>query len=47
MGTDLGNYYHHPLDGFRSFILNMMGCGITEEEIHLMTRENPAKILGI
>lgn len=47
MATDLGNYYHHPVDGFRSYILHMKALGISDDEINIMTRENPAKILGI
>lgn len=47
LGTDMGNYYHHPIEGFRSFILTMKGLGISDEEIDIMTKENPARILGM
>jgi predicted metal-dependent phosphotriesterase family hydrolase len=47
MGTDLGNYYHHPVDGFRSYILHMKALGISDGDIDIMTRENPARILGL
>ena len=47
MATDLGNYYHHPVDGFRSYILHMRALGISDDEIDVMIRMNPARILGI
>jgi hypothetical protein len=47
MATDLGNYYHHPVDGFRSYVLHMRALGISDDEIDIMTKGNPARILGL
>lgn len=47
LATDLGVIYYHPIDGFRSFILTMKALGISDDDLNIMTKENPAKILGL
>jgi predicted metal-dependent phosphotriesterase family hydrolase len=36
-----------PAEGLRMFILSLMNQGITREEIDIMVRKNPAKLLGL
>ena len=48
MSSDLGqegNPVH--ADGLRSYIRAMLEAGITEEEIDIMARRNPARLLGL
>ncbi len=48
MSSDLGqegNPVH--ADGLRAFIRAMRDAGITEEELDIMTRRNPARLLGL
>jgi hypothetical protein len=48
MSTDLGQYYNPtPAEGMRMFMALMLKNGISELEIELMTKENPAKLLGL
>jgi len=48
MGTDLGQYYNPPpAEGMRMFIALLLKNGITENEIELMAKMNPAKLLGL
>ena len=48
MSTDLGsNFFPLPIEGLRLFITVLMALGITEQEIDLMIRQNPAKILDL
>ena len=48
MSSDLGqegNPVH--ADGLRAYIRAMLDAGITEEEIDVMARRNPARLLGL
>ena len=48
MSTDAGTGRRvHPIEAFRLFIRAMEMQGFTREEIDTMTRENPAKLLGL
>lgn len=46
LATDFGqNYNANPPDGLKLFVLQLKGQGISDKEIDLMTRVNPAKLL--
>lgn len=48
LSTDLGQVYNPaPAEGMRMMIGYMLKCGLTEEEIELMVKTNPAKLLGL
>ena len=48
ISTDLGQYYNPPpAEGMRMFIALLLKKGIAEEEINLMAKLNPAKLLGL
>ena len=48
MATDFGQWRNpHPIEGMRHFIHLMMQMGIKESEIDIMTKENPARLLGL
>jgi hypothetical protein len=48
MATDYGQYRNpHPIEGMRHFIHLMMEFGVTLNEIEVMTKENPSKLLGL
>lgn len=48
LGTDYGiRTAPTPLEGMRLLIASLLDVELTTEEIHLMTRDNPAKLLGI
>ena len=48
MSTDVGAVFLlQPLEAFRIFIWYMKICGVNDKEIDIMTKINPAKILGI
>jgi hypothetical protein len=48
MATDFGQWRNpHPIEGMRHFIHLMLQLGIQESEIDTMTKENPAKLLGL
>ena len=48
MSTDLGQVNSPlPTEGMRMFIATMLNRGITEPEIEIMTRVNPARLLGL
>jgi hypothetical protein len=48
ISTDLGQYYNpSPAEGMRMFIALLIKNGITEHEIELMVKVNPAKLLGL
>ena len=48
MATDFGQVFNpSPVEGLRMFILSLMNQGISGEEIHIMVRKNPAKLLGL
>ena len=46
--TDLGQGFNPlPVEGLRMFIVTLLKYGITEDEINLMTKINPGKLLGL
>jgi len=48
MATDFGQWYNpHPIEGMRLFMRLMMRYDISRKEIDLMTKGNPAKLLGL
>jgi len=48
MSSDLGQVDNpYPLEGFRDYAENMLKCGISEEALHFMIRENPSRLLDI
>ena len=48
LGSDLGQTSNPiPIEGIRKCVEIMLEIGISEEEIHLMIRENPAKLLNL
>jgi len=49
ISTDLGLFSFNPpaAEGFRLFISSLLRNGITPEEIELMAKVNPAKLLGL
>ena len=48
MSTDLGQAHNPaPAEGMRMMIATMLKCGITEKEIELMVKVNPARLLGL
>jgi hypothetical protein len=48
MATDLGQIWNPlPVEGMRMFIVTLLKYGITEDEIDLMTKANPSKLLGL
>ena len=48
MSTDLGQAHNPaPAEGMRMAIATMLRCGLTEREIEVMIKANPAKLLGL
>lgn len=48
VGSDLGQEGRiYPVEGLRKFIKEMLDMGLKEEEIDLVLRKNPAKLLGL
>jgi len=48
MVTDLGQIANpHPIEGMRQFIYMMIANGITRQDIEKMTKDNPARLLGL
>ena len=48
MSTDLGQLNNPvPSEGMRMFMATLLSKGITEQEIELMARVNPARLLGL
>jgi hypothetical protein len=48
LSSDLGQRGNPlPADGFADFILTLGAKGFTDRELDLMTKENPAKLLGL
>lgn len=48
ISSDLGQVGNpDPLEGFRDYAEKMLKCGISEEDLHLIMRENPTRLLGI
>jgi predicted metal-dependent phosphotriesterase family hydrolase len=36
-----------PTDGFAEFMSQMLAAGMTERELAQMTKDNPARLLGL
>jgi len=48
MSTDLGQAANEPpTDGFAAFMAAMRERGITSAQVDLMTKRNPARLLGL
>ena len=48
LSTDLGpKLTPPPVEGMKLFISSLLGLGITPDEIELMVKINPAKLLGL
>jgi predicted metal-dependent TIM-barrel fold hydrolase len=48
IATDLGQYMNPtPADGMKEFILALMSKGINQDQINLMAKKNPARLLGL
>jgi hypothetical protein len=48
LSSDLGNpRYGMPTDGFAEFMSQMLAAGMTERELAQMTKDNPARLLGL
>jgi len=48
LSTDMGIWYSPPpVEGLRSFVEILMQLDITQEEIELMIKKNPARLLGL
>ena len=48
ISTDLGQYRNTtPADGMKAFVLALLEKGITQDEIDLMAKKNPARLLGL
>jgi len=48
MSSDFGQIQNPlPVEGLRIFVEMMKSCGVTEEEIALMIKDNPAKLLDL
>jgi len=48
VGSDLGQEGRiYPVEGLRNFIREMLDMGLEEEEIDLVLRKNPAKLLNL
>ena len=48
LATDFGQIFcPSTVEGLRMFILSLMNQGITEQEIDMMVRKNPAKLLDL
>jgi len=46
--TDFGEVTNPPpTEGFRMMLANMLKCGLSEDELRIIVRDNPAKILGL
>ncbi len=48
LATDFGQPYNpNPIDGMRQFIRVMQAVGVSDQEIDIMVRKNPARLLGL
>lgn len=48
VSTDLGQSFNPlPVEGLRMFIITLLKYGISEDEISLMIKDNPGKLLGL
>lgn len=46
--TDLGQYDNtHPIEGFRMWLRMLLTHGLSEREVDLMARQNPARLLDL
>ena len=47
LSTDLGQVNNpYPVEGMGMMIASMLSCGLTEKEIEILVKTNPAKLLG-
>ena len=48
LSSDLGQAENpiHPMD-YKVFVMELMQAGVTADEIDLMARKNPARLLGL
>jgi hypothetical protein len=48
MATDLGQIFNpNPIEGMRAYVHTLLKKGVKEEEIEVMAKKNPAKILNL
>jgi hypothetical protein len=48
LSTDLGQINNPaPVEGMKLLIATMLSCGLTEKEIEIMIKTNPARLLGL
>ncbi len=48
LGSDLGQPGSPlPVEGYRQIVGKLLDCGISEKDIRLMIRDNPARLIGI
>jgi len=48
LATDLGQYLNpSPADGFKEFLLALKKLGVGDEQLGVMARRNPARLLGL
>jgi predicted TIM-barrel fold metal-dependent hydrolase len=48
MSSDMGQPVNPiPVEGFRMFIKTMLHLGISQKDIDIMTKKNPAKLLNL
>jgi hypothetical protein len=48
MSSDMGQPVNPlPREGFRMFVKTMLHLGVSQGDIDMMIRENPAKLLGL
>ena len=48
LSTDLGQDWNPPpAEGMRMMVATFMRCRLSEEEMELMVKVNPAKLLGL
>lgn len=48
MSTDLGQMFNpHPIEGMRMYVQTLLRSGITEKEIDIMLKKNPADLLDL
>jgi predicted metal-dependent phosphotriesterase family hydrolase len=48
MSSDFGQMHNPlPIEGMRMFVQHMLKCGISQEQIDIMTKYNPTKLLNL
>ena len=48
LSTDFGQAHNPPpTEGFRMMLANMLKFGLSEDELGIMVKVNPAKLLGL